>query len=233
MINGLSKEFSNKTEAEQKKAFADLLLSTVLNADFTNARVYGKSAQVFICATPEITMYFAREHKGHKGIAGTPFEQYHGILIHDHDNPNLNKIQTFSYKTPFCNEFRHKSLDFILNLYFQPTKINKRTVCFFPFWRQCSVFFIFKCRKCFCYLFCGNIHVNHSCLDVFMSRLKRYLYDVYTVFKPMKSFCMAKLMSMEAQGYIGTPHVASGHIFLQKLINCCLAHFPVFPTFLE
>lgn len=85
MINGLSKEFSNKTEAEQKKAFADLLLSPVLNADFTNARVNGKSAQVFICATPEVTMYFGRENKGHKGILGTPVEQYHGILVHDHD----------------------------------------------------------------------------------------------------------------------------------------------------
>ncbi len=85
MINGLSKEFSTKTEAEQKKAFADLLLSPVLNADFTNARVNGKSAQVFICATPEVTMYFGRENKGHKGIVGTPVEQYHGILVHDHD----------------------------------------------------------------------------------------------------------------------------------------------------
>lgn len=85
MINGLSKEFSNKTEAEQKKAFADLLLSPVMNADFTNARVNGKNVQVAICANPDITLYFAREHKGHKGIAGTPVEHYHGILVHDHD----------------------------------------------------------------------------------------------------------------------------------------------------
>lgn len=85
MINGLSKEFSTKTEAEQKKAFADLLLSPVMNADFTNARVDGKSAQVVICTTPDVTMYFSREHKGHKGIADTPVEQYHGILVHDHD----------------------------------------------------------------------------------------------------------------------------------------------------
>ncbi|HOJ10608.1 MAG TPA: transposase [Clostridiales bacterium] len=30
-------------------------------------------------------MYFARKHKGHKGIAGTPVEHYHGTLVHDHD----------------------------------------------------------------------------------------------------------------------------------------------------
>ena len=85
MINGLSKEFSKKTEAEQKKAFADLLISPVMNADFTNARVNGKNVQVAICANPDITLYFARNHKGHKGIAGTPVEHYHGILVHDHD----------------------------------------------------------------------------------------------------------------------------------------------------
>lgn len=85
MINGLCKEFSARTEADQKKAFADMLLSPVINADFTNARVNGKSAQVAICCIPGITLYFAREHKGHKGILETPVECYHGILVHDHD----------------------------------------------------------------------------------------------------------------------------------------------------
>jgi hypothetical protein len=91
MINGLSKEFSTKTEAEQKKAFADLLLTPVLHADYTNAKVNGKNVQVLVCATPEQSIYFARENKGHKGIEGTPVEQYHGILVHDHD------ITFFSY----------------------------------------------------------------------------------------------------------------------------------------
>jgi hypothetical protein len=30
-------------------------------------------------------MYFAREHKGHEGVKGTPVEDYQGILVHDHD----------------------------------------------------------------------------------------------------------------------------------------------------
>ncbi len=85
MINSLSKEFSVRTEADRKKAFADMLLSPVVNSDFTNARVNGQSAQVAICCTPGITLYFAREHKGHKGISGTPVECYHGVLVHDHD----------------------------------------------------------------------------------------------------------------------------------------------------
>lgn len=39
MINGLSEEFSKKTEAEQKQSFSNLLLSPVMNTDFTNGRL--------------------------------------------------------------------------------------------------------------------------------------------------------------------------------------------------
>jgi len=85
MINGLSKEFSLKTEAERKKAFADLLLSPVMNTDFTVVRVNGKNMNVAVCATPSTTMYFAREHKGHEGVKGTPVETYQHTLAHDHD----------------------------------------------------------------------------------------------------------------------------------------------------
>jgi hypothetical protein len=85
MINGLSKEFSSKTEPEQKKAFADMLLSPVVNTDFTSARVNGQNVNVAVCATPEAVLYFAREHKGHEGVKGTPVEDYQGILVHDHD----------------------------------------------------------------------------------------------------------------------------------------------------
>jgi hypothetical protein len=81
MVNRLCNTFSGKTEAEQKKAFADLLLSPVMNTDCTNARVSGKNAYVYVCATPEKTLYIASEHKGHTGIAGTPVEDYQGTLV--------------------------------------------------------------------------------------------------------------------------------------------------------
>lgn len=90
MINGLCKEFSKKTEAEQKEVFSDLLLSPVLNTDFTGCRLNGKNVQVAVCASPDTTMYFARENKGHKGIKGTPVEDYQGILVHDHDKTFYN-----------------------------------------------------------------------------------------------------------------------------------------------
>jgi hypothetical protein len=85
MVNGLCKEFSKKTETEQNEAFSDLILSPVLNTDCTNARVNGQNVYVYVCATPDKAMYFAREHKGHKGVKRTPVEDYQGILVHDHD----------------------------------------------------------------------------------------------------------------------------------------------------
>lgn len=85
MINNLSREFSQKTEAEQKKAFADILLSPVMNIDFTIARVNGININVAVCSTLDKVLYFAREHKGHEGIKGTPAETFHNALVHDHD----------------------------------------------------------------------------------------------------------------------------------------------------
>jgi hypothetical protein len=85
MINGLSKEFSLNTEAEQRKAFAEILLSPVIHADFTTARVNGRNVNVMVCANTSLALYFAREHKGHEGIKGTPIESYQNILVHDHD----------------------------------------------------------------------------------------------------------------------------------------------------
>jgi len=85
MINGLSKEFSQKTKQEQKEAFNDLLISPVMNFDFTSVRMNGKKVQVAVCATPNRIMYIAREAKGHNGVKGTPLEDYQGTAVHDHD----------------------------------------------------------------------------------------------------------------------------------------------------
>lgn len=88
MINGLCREFSLKTEAEQKEVRAALMSSPVMNTDFTNANVNGESAQVLICAEPEteLVIFNARKKKGHEGIQGTLVEGYQGIMVHDHDS---------------------------------------------------------------------------------------------------------------------------------------------------
>jgi hypothetical protein len=100
MINGLSKEFSRKTEAGQKKIFADMLLSPVMNIDFTTANVNGKKVAVAVCATSDNVLYFAREHKGFEGIKGTPAEDYLYTLVHDHDVTYYN----YGDKHQECND---------------------------------------------------------------------------------------------------------------------------------
>ena len=85
MINGLSKEFSIKTQEEQAEAFSSLLFSPVLGADYTSVRVNGELMQVLVCAAESTSMYYARDHKGHEGVKGTPLEYFSGTLVHDHD----------------------------------------------------------------------------------------------------------------------------------------------------
>lgn len=86
MISKLTRTFSERSEEELKKVFADMLVSPVVHIDCTNARYDQKNANVYVCATPDgRVLYFAREHKGHEGIKGTVAEEYQGILVHDHD----------------------------------------------------------------------------------------------------------------------------------------------------
>lgn len=91
MVSSLCREFATKTEQERKKLFSEMLLSPVMHTDCTNAKVNGKPAYVFVCATPEgKTLYFAREKKGHEGVKGTVTEDYQGILVHDHEQTFYN-----------------------------------------------------------------------------------------------------------------------------------------------
>ena len=87
MISSLCAEFSRKTESEKKELVRKLMSSPVMNADFTNANVNGKSAQVLILASPSkpAALFIGKEQKGHKGIEGTPLEHYAGTVVHDHD----------------------------------------------------------------------------------------------------------------------------------------------------
>lgn len=91
-VNGLSEEFSAKTEEEKKESLERLMTSPVLNVDFTNANVNGETRQVLIIASPDkdAVMYCARQSKGHKGIQGTPLAEYMGTIVHDHDHTFYN-----------------------------------------------------------------------------------------------------------------------------------------------
>lgn len=64
MVSKLCREFAEKTEAERKKVFADLLSAPVMHTDLTTAKINGKSAYVCVCASPDgQTLYFVCEKK--------------------------------------------------------------------------------------------------------------------------------------------------------------------------
>jgi hypothetical protein len=90
MINGLSQEFSKKSVSEQKSIFLNLVGAPVLHEDFTTAKVNGKNVNVFCCATPNEVAYFARWHKGHEGVKGTPAELNPNTHVHDHERTFYN-----------------------------------------------------------------------------------------------------------------------------------------------
>lgn len=84
-LSKLAKEFSDKSEQEQEEAIRALLLSPVMNVDFTGSKVNGKRMNVLVCAAGGTTKYFAKKHKGFSGVKDTPIEIYTKILVHDHD----------------------------------------------------------------------------------------------------------------------------------------------------
>lgn len=92
MINSLCRDFSLKSEPERQRIITMLMSSPVMNADFTNANVNGRSAQVLVLASPVngAALYIGREKKGHEGIKGTPLEDYVGVVVHDHDKSFLS-----------------------------------------------------------------------------------------------------------------------------------------------
>lgn len=89
-IASLVKKFSKKTEKERTEIFNALLQQPAMHADFTFARVNGKTAAVAVCAADNLVLFQAREHKGHEGIKDTPIEVYDRVLITDHESALLH-----------------------------------------------------------------------------------------------------------------------------------------------
>lgn len=86
MINHLPAQFSAATADERQRIYNRILLAPSMNIDFTPGRVNGTGVQVVFCGNGKETLYLYRDNKGHKGIAGTPAEEYQHILIHGHDS---------------------------------------------------------------------------------------------------------------------------------------------------
>lgn len=85
LINGMNREFSEKTEKERNDIFARLATSEVLSVDMTGARRNGKMKNIVVCTNGEDLLYFFRDTKGDKALEGTPVEIFTNTLLHDHD----------------------------------------------------------------------------------------------------------------------------------------------------
>ena len=85
MINGINREFSEKTKEEREGIFSRLVASPVMHTDMTGARMNGKLKNVVVCSNKKDVYYAFRETKGDKAFQGTPVEYFLNILVHDHD----------------------------------------------------------------------------------------------------------------------------------------------------
>ena len=85
LIASLAGEFNAKSKGRQDEIYRDLVNSPVMNVDLTNVRENGKQKYVFVAASGKNVLFFAREHKGHEAVKGTPAEEYLHTLVHDHD----------------------------------------------------------------------------------------------------------------------------------------------------
>ncbi len=89
-LNNLNKKIVKRSENELDEIFINLQRFKYMHIDATNVRVNGKNANVFVTTNPNDTLYYAREHKGKKGVENTAAEDYCQILIHDHDKTFYN-----------------------------------------------------------------------------------------------------------------------------------------------
>lgn len=85
MINHMNKEFSQKSEQEQKEIFATLVTSDIMHTDLTSTRLEGQLKNIVVCTNGTETLYFYRDKKGDEAFKGTPVEFFLNTLIHDHD----------------------------------------------------------------------------------------------------------------------------------------------------
>ena len=89
-ISGLNKKVAHKKMKDLDDIFNRLQQFKYMHIDATSVRVNGKNVHVFVTANPNQALYYARESKGKKGVAGTAAEDYGQTLIHDHDRTFYN-----------------------------------------------------------------------------------------------------------------------------------------------
>ena len=98
-INGLTREFSSKSETDKEEMFNQLVYGDIMYTDQTTIRINGILKNVTVCTDKEKVMYFVKDHKGFEGYNGTPTELFQGILVHDGDKTLMH----YGSKHQLCN----------------------------------------------------------------------------------------------------------------------------------
>ena len=108
MINRLSHQMAEKTEAERKKCFSDLLLTPVMHSDATVVRLDGRQHNIYVCASPDASkvLFFSRASKGHQGIQGTPVDFLHDMRVPHTNNLSERLLRSIKGKAKQAGTFR-------------------------------------------------------------------------------------------------------------------------------
>lgn len=84
-LSNLSKEFSNRVAEPIEEIIRDFKQSPVSYTDSSNGRVNGINAFFHVFVNLYCKIYLANAHKGIAALAGSPIDDYAGIIVHDHD----------------------------------------------------------------------------------------------------------------------------------------------------
>jgi len=144
---------------------------------------------------------------------------------HDIGYPNLNKIQTFFKDAWYLEVWTKKGLDFILHFFIDLTPQNSASppFAFFHFFDTFLSFSSSSVARAF--NSCSMVISIYTIVVCNCSCPKRNLYDIHTVFQPVRGLSMPQLMSMKIHWHFITHFMRGSGMFFQLLVYCSLTHF--------
>ncbi len=89
-ISNFTKEFSRKSAEDREQIKQDILASDIIHADYTFGRKQGTTSTVLIIRNNDSVLYTAVSAKGNAGVQELGLNNYHGILVSDHEAAFIN-----------------------------------------------------------------------------------------------------------------------------------------------
>lgn len=89
-LNGLEREFSDKTLLDREHIRQRMLNYPYMHVDGTTIYVNGKRRTILVCTSPAGTLYYYSQSKGHKAVQKSVLKDYKGIVISDGESTFFN-----------------------------------------------------------------------------------------------------------------------------------------------